>query len=134
MQILFYAIALLAFASCEMANGQQPATNTFAVHAEIMPRMANHAKNVAINPQSITACFDGCDIQVTLLFSGMVRIEREGKEAEVYRAEVFQLQPGEWLADLGAGQYVKIYSESGTLQMDIAGEFKTLIPARSLQE
>ncbi len=133
MQILFYALTILAFASCEMANGQQP-SNTFAVHAEIMPRMTNQAKNVAINPQSITACFDGCDKQVTLLFSGSVRIEREGKEPEVYQADVFQLQPGEWLADMGAGQYVKIYSESGTVQMDVAGEFQALIPARSLQE
>ena len=121
------------FSSCQTSTAQSSTNETpakFTVHAEIMP--LETAVNVAVGNQSVTACFDQCRLQITLNFCGQALIEYPGKSPDVYPAQVFQLQPGVWLADLGAGQYVKIFAATGTAQMDIGGEFQMLIPASNL--
>ena len=125
---LISIVATLA-TSCSNASGQTGQTfaeNGFAVHAELMaePMRQHTAKNVAIGNQGVTACFDNCQTQVTLNFCGQVLIEMPGQSPEVYPAKVFQLDPGVWTADVEGGQWVTLYAESGTVQMDIGGEFR----------
>lgn len=111
--------------SCSNASGQ-PRQN-FSVHAEIMAPETSPiktAKNVAIGNQGVTACFDACQTQVTLNFCGQVLIEYPGQSPDVYAAKVFQLEPGVWTAEIPGGQWVTLYAESGTVQMDIDGQFR----------
>lgn len=120
---LFAIVATMATA-CSNASGQ-PRQN-FAVHAELMaePIRQQTARNVAIGNQGVTACFDACQTQVTLNYCGQVVIEFPGQSPEVYPARVFQLEPGVWTAEIPGGQWVTLYAETGTVQMDIAGEFR----------
>ncbi len=123
--LLTFHIVLLY--GCFYASGQPQ--NTFTVHAEIMGDETHKpatAANVAVNSQSVTACFDDCNTQVTMLYAGLVMIEREGKEPVKYPAQVFQLEPGVWLADIEGGQWVKIFAHTGSAQMDIDGQFIAL--------
>ena len=115
--------------SCQSASGQTGQTfneNRFNVHAELMaePMRQHTAKNVAIGNQGVTACFNSCQTQVTLNFCGQVLIEMPGQSPEVYPAKVFQLEPGVWTAEIPGGQWVTLYAESGTVQMDIDGQFR----------
>lgn len=129
---LFLLLLLTGFTACQTSTAQTSANEPpakFAVHAEIMDAPKT-AQNAAINTNGVTACYNGCDVQILLNFCGQCIIERAGQSPEVYAAQVFQLQPGVWTADLGAGQYVNLFTESGTCQMDIAGQFQVLIPVR----
>jgi len=132
-----FTLTLLTLTSCsdlpaqtETYISETVATTTtrFAVHSEIMPAEASNpvtAQNVAVNNYSVTACFDDCQTQITLNYCGQAVIEFPGKEPQVYAAKVFQIEPGIWLAEIDGGQWCKIYAESGTAQIDIAGEFRT---------
>jgi hypothetical protein len=128
MKFALFIISIVAAlaTSCSNASGQTFTENRFSVHAELMaeqPRQIT-AKNVAIGNQSVTACFDNCQTQITLNFCGQVLIEMPGQSPEVYPAKVFQLESGVWTAEIPGGQWVTLYAESGTVQMDIAGEFR----------
>lgn len=123
--LLTFHIVLLY--GCFYASGQPQ--NTFTVHAEIMggdSRKLETAANVAVNAKSVIACFSQCQTQITLLYSGSVMIEREGKEPVKYTADVFQLEPGVWVGEIQGGQWVKIFAQSGSAQMDIDGQFIAL--------
>jgi len=131
MKVYIFLISVFAAlaTSCSNASGQTGQTfaeNTFAVHAEMMgePIRQHTAKNVAIGNQGVTACFNSCQTQVTLNFCGQVLIEMPGQSPEVYPAKVFQLESGVWTAEIPGGQWVTLYSESGTVQMDIDGQFR----------
>lgn len=131
---LFLLLSLIGFTACQTSTAQTSTNEPpakFAVHSEIMDAPKT-ARNVAINNQGVTACYQNCDVQIMLNFCGQCIIERPGQSPDVYAAEVFQIMPGVWTADLGAGQYVNLFTESGTAQMDIAGEFQVLIPASNL--
>jgi hypothetical protein len=131
MKVYIFLISIFAAlaTSCSNASGQTGQVfteNRFNVHAEMMaeqPRQIT-AKNVAIGNQGVTACFNSCQTQVTLNFCGQVLIEMPGQSPEVYPAKVFQLESGVWTAEIPGGQWVTLYAESGTVQMDIAGEFR----------
>lgn len=128
MKVYIFLISIVAAlaTSCQSASGQTFTENRFNVHAEMMaeqPRQIT-AKNVAIGNQGVTACFNSCQTQVTLNFCGQVLIEMPGQSPEVYPAKVFQLESGVWTAEIPGGQWVTLYAESGTVQMDIAGEFR----------
>ena len=131
MKVYIFLISIVAAlaTSCSNASGQTGQAfpeSRFNVHAELMgeqPRQRT-AKNVAIGNQGVTACFNSCQTQVTLNFCGQVLIELPGQSPEVYPARVFQLESGVWTAEIPGGQWVTLYAESGTVQMDIAGEFR----------
>lgn len=128
MKFALFIISIVAAlaTSCQSASGQTFTENRFNVHAEMMaeqPRQRT-AQNVVVGNQGVTACFDNCQTQVTLNFCGQVLIEMPGQSPEVYPAKVFQLESGVWTAEIPGGQWVTLYAESGTVQMDIAGEFR----------
>ena len=128
MKVYIFLISIFAAlaTSCSNASGQTFTENRFNVHAELMaePMRQHTAKNVAIGNQGVTACFNSCQTQVTLNFCGQVLIEMPGQSPEVYPAKVFQLESGVWTAEIPGGQWVTLYSESGTVQMDIDGQFR----------
>jgi hypothetical protein len=128
MKFALFIISIVAAlaTSCQSASGQTFTENTFAVHAELMgePIRQRTAQNVVVGNQGVTACFDACQTQVTLNFCGQALIEYPGQSPEVYAARVFQLESGVWTAEIPGGQWVTLYAESGTVQMDIAGEFR----------
>lgn len=124
-------LSLIGFTACQTSTAQTSTSEPpakFSVHAEVM--QPTTARNVAINNKSVTACFQNCDVQILLNFSGQCIIERTGQSPDVYAAQVFQLEKGVWIAHIDGGQYVKLFTESGTAQLDIAGQFKVLIPAQ----
>ena len=133
-RIAAFAALLIAaaLASCDSATGQ-------IANTQLCQEKPKSASNVTVGNKSVSACFEQCDVQFTLNFSnstvqdsvsetGSAVIELVGKEREMFPADVFQLQPNEWIADLGSGQYVKIFAESGFAQMDIGGKFSVFIP------
>jgi len=134
--ILFLTLSLAY--GCSNVSGQtemayNPPINAFAVHAETMGANATkrpQARNVVIGNNGVMACFDTCTTQVFLNFCGQVVIEIPGKDPDVYAARVFQLDPGVWTAEIDGGQYVNLYAESGTVKMDIAGEFRAFTPTK----
>ena len=134
MKSLIFLLSLIGFTACQTSTAQTSTNEPpakFAVHSEIMdaPKLA---RNVAIGNKSVTACYDQCQTQIILNYCGQAIIEKPGQSPEVYSAQVFQIMPGVWTADLGAGQYVNLFTESGSCQMDIAGQFQVLIPASNL--
>lgn len=128
MKSFYFLLLLTGFTACQTSTAQ---TSTFAVHAEIMDAPKT-ARNVAIGNKSVTACFDQCQTQIILNFCGQAIIEKPGQSPDVYAADVFQIMPGVWTAQIEGGQYVNIFAESGAAQLDIAGQFQVLIPAPNL--
>jgi len=131
MKVYIFLISVFAAlaTSCSNASGQTGQTfteNRFNVHAELMaePMRQHTAQNVVVGNQGVTACFNSCQTQITLNFCGQVLIEMPGQSPDVYAAKVFQLEPGVWTAEIPGGQWVTLYSESGTVQMDIDGQFR----------
>ena len=129
MKSLFFLFFAALIYGCSDAKGQQT-NQAFSVHAEIMPPETPEptAKNVKVGSQSVSACFQNCDLQITLNYCGQALIERYGKSPEVFAAKVFQIEQGAFLAEIEGGQYVKVYSKTGVVQMDIAGEFSVHVP------
>jgi len=131
MKVYIFLISVFAAlaTSCSNASGQTGQTfteNRFNVHAELMaePMRQHTAQNVVVGNQGVTACFNSCQTQITLNFCGQVLIEMPGQSPDVYAAKVFQLENGVWTAEIPGGQWVTLYSESGTVQMDIDGQFR----------
>lgn len=130
--IFLFTLTLLTLVSCsdlpaQTSTAEPTAQAMFAVHTEIMPRVASNptvARNVNVGNSSITACFDYCQTQIILIYAGQAVIEFPGKDPQVYAARVFQIEPRVWLAEIDGGQWVKIYAETGTASLDIAGEFR----------
>lgn len=122
-------IALLtALTSC---TGQSP--YTFSVHAEIMGASTIYdapdretekpmtASNISIGTQSVYAYYHNAEF--ILSYCGKVFIETGGKAKEL-TADVYQIEPGVWIAELAGGQYVKVFTKSGNANVDLDGEFR----------
>ena len=122
--------ALLLFAALVSGSCQDTtAQTTFTVHAEIMgaaPEAAapaiSTATNVRVGTQSVYAFYN--DAEFILQYCGKLYIERGGKQQEPQSAKVFQIEPGVWIAELGGGQYVKVFTKTGNTSTDIEGEFR----------
>lgn len=121
-------IAALAPGACQQISDS---TNTFAVHAEIMggteapqdsvPKIKT-ASNISVGTESVYAYYN--EAEFILKYCGEVYIEINGNPRVPIPAKVFQLEPGTWVAEIQGGQYVKVYSKSGTTNMDVDGEFR----------
>lgn len=125
---------LLLFAALTSATCQNPiaSAQTFTVHAEIMsvthsdpapaPLAIKAARNIAIGTESVYAYYDNAEF--ILKYCGEVYIELDGKPRENIPAKVFQLEPGVWVAEIDGGQYVKVFAETGTTNIDVDGQFR----------
>jgi len=122
-------IAALAPGACQQTPDS---TNTFAVHAEIMgagteaaqdsvPKIKT-ASNIRVGTESVYAYYN--EAEFILKYCGEVYIEINGNPCVPIPAKVFQLEPGTWVAEIAGGQYVKVFSKSGTTNMDVDGEFR----------
>lgn len=121
-------LLLLIFAASLNLSGQ---TANFAVHALIngatdeMPvKTKSAARNVLVGNSAVTSCYDRCDTQFILSYSGKAFLEFPGKQPEQVSADVFQIEPGVWVAELGAGQYIRINSVTGVTTIDRDGQFR----------
>lgn len=126
--------AALLFAALVSGACQQTTdtTNTFAVHAEIMgaateapqdsvPKVKT-ASNISVGTESVYAYYN--EAEFILKYCGEVYIEINGNPRVPIPAKVFQIEPGTWVAEIQGGQYVKVFSKSGTTNMDVDGEFR----------
>lgn len=121
---------LAALSSC---TGQNP--ETFTVHAEIMGAPSFYdaparemetapatARNISIGTKSLYAYYDNAEF--ILSYCGEVFIEASGQDGKTVPADVYQIEPGVWIAEIPGGQYVKVFSESGNTNTDLDGEFR----------
>ena len=83
--------------------------------------------NVTFGPKTIVAAYPVAGIDFTLKFSGMVAI---GSDSGLYirDADVFQLSPNEWTADMGEGKFVTVNVATGETNYNIDGKPHTLCP------
>ncbi len=122
---VFLIAAALATGAC-----QNP--ENFAARAEIMaastgyekpePERPRTASNVVVGPQSVWVSH--ADAEFVLAYCGEVTIEMNGQQNEPVEASVFQLEPGVWVAEIDGGQYVKVFAETGTTNIDVDGQFR----------
>ena len=135
-QYILFAAGLLAIfaASCSNVSGQSDApTSQTIVRAETMPHdseIPETAQNVKVGYKTVSACFDQCRTEIILSYSGRAVIEYPMGDSTTYAANVFQIEPGIWVAEIQGGQWIKIYSKTGTAEIDIDGQFRVFSPAR----
>lgn len=122
---VFLIAAALATGACQNSEN-------FAAHAEIMAAYTGYEKPEPVKPKTASNVVVGAesvwvfhsDAEFVLAYCGEVTVEMNGKQNEPVEASVFQLEPGVWVAELGAGQYIKVFAASGVTNCDIDGEFR----------
>lgn len=126
---IWLLLAALANGSCQNSD-----TTTFAVNGEIMGACSDDettavaptikpAPNITVGTKSVYAFYENAEF--ILNYSGQVFIEKDGKQNEPIPAKVFQLEEGVWLAEIAGGQYIKVFTKTGTTNVDLDGEFRT---------
>ena len=83
--------------------------------------------NVSFGPKTIVAAYPVAGIDFTLKFSGTVAIGSDNG-LDIRDAEVFQLSPNEWTADMGEGKFVTVNVATGETTYNIDGRPHTLCP------
>ena len=83
--------------------------------------------NVTFGPKTIVAAYPVAGIDFTLKFSGAVAIGSD-TGLDIRDAEVFQLSPDEWTADMGDGKFVTVNVATGETTYNIDGRPHTLCP------
>ena len=83
--------------------------------------------NVTFGPKTIVAAYPVAGIDFTLKFSGAVAIGSD-IGLDIRDAEVFQLSPDEWTADMGEGKFVTVNVATGETTYNIDGRPHTLCP------
>ena len=102
----------LAFAACDTSVQVEPVTPRSAFASQRIQT----APNVAVNRHSVVALYPEQDTQFTLQFNQCAVIECNGRMERV-DAEVFQLSPTVFLAQIGPGEYIRINAESGRTEI-----------------
>lgn len=127
-----FTLFVLIFTATFSLSGQ---TANFDVHAfingaddETPVKKQSTARNVMAGNSAVTACYQNCNVQFTLSYCGEALTEYPGKDRQQVKADVFQIEPGIWIAELGAGQYIKVNSLTGVTTVDVDGEFRVFAP------
>lgn len=126
MKSIFFLFAVALCYGCSDATGQSspPKVTETVFEARTSNMMPPEARNVYVGSQSVAACYNQCQTQITLNYCGQAIIEKPGISPDVYAAQVYQIAKGQWIAEIEGGQYVRINSITGTAQMNIAGEYQ----------
>lgn len=80
------------------------------------------ALNVSIGWLAVQAYYPYAEF--ILSYCGEATVEVDG-ETRTFEAEVFQFEPGVWLACAANGDYIKVYAQSGTTEVEFSGEVRT---------
>ena len=121
MKISIY-IALSLLASVSIGVMHQPNIRPSEVQLQNLP--FTPALNVAVGPQNIVAAYPRTGIDFTMKYHpGTLFIGTESG-LRIIDAEVFQVSPTAWTADVGDGQYVTIDAATGEAWAYIDGEFR----------
>lgn len=82
------------------------------------------ALNVSIGSVCIMAYYPYAEF--ILSYCGEATVEVDG-ETSTFDAEVYQIEPGVWVACATNGDYIKVYSATGTTEVGFSGEQRTFI-------
>ena len=118
---IFYVLVSL---TASVAVGTIQRKQTQNPIAPVIP--ATHY-NVTFGPKTIVAAYPVAGIDFTLKFSGAVAIGSD-TGLDIRDAEVFQLSPDEWTADMGDGKFVTVNVATGETTYNIDGRPHTLCP------
>jgi hypothetical protein len=82
------------------------------------------AFNVSIGSESVYAYFQNAEF--ILSYCGEVTIEIDG-QSQTQNAVVCQYEPGVWTATMYNGDYVRVSTATGVVNISIRGEFRTFV-------
>lgn len=83
-----------------------------------------HSLNVSIGTVCIMAYYPYAEF--ILSYCGEATVEVDG-ETSTFDAEVYQIEPGVWVACAANGDYIKVYSSTGTTEVGFSGEQRTFV-------
>ena len=113
-QLLF--IFAVTLASC---NNEPPPSVAFA--SVVTPPHVERAANCNITNKAATATYFSPDVSFSLRFDQYAVIEMDGK-TELVSADVFQIAPGVFVAQMPEGDFVRVNTVSGTTSAKIGGK------------
>lgn len=122
--IFYVLVSLTASVAVGTIQRKQIAQNPIA---PVIP-VTNY--NVSFGPKTIVAAYPVAGIDFTLKFSGTVAIGSDNG-LDIRDAEVFQLSPNEWTADIGEGKFVTVNVATGETNYNIDGRPHTLKAEKS---
>lgn len=127
------ATTLLLIAAIASGACQNQTPEPFTVHAELMASTdpepavempAKKAWNVSIGNQAVNAYYDQAEFGLS--YCGEIYVEIDGEQRRPIEANVFQLEKGVWVGMVkgSATDYVKIWTQTGTTNVYLDGEFR----------
>lgn len=119
-------MSALAFATLLSCNAQTPRDMPMVGATLDIPDCPTPppapALNVTIGWWNVQAYYPYAEF--ILSYCGEATVEVDG-ETRTFEAEVFQFEPGVWLACAANGDYIKVYAQSGTTEVEFSGEART---------
>lgn len=110
--IILFLLAVASQISCQSATAgtnNQPGRQAF---------------NVSVGPESVYAYFPNAEF--ILAYCGEATIEIDG-QTQTQNAVVCQYEPGVWTATIYNGDYVRVSTATGVVNISIHGEFRTFV-------
>lgn len=114
--IILILLATAFQSSCQPVSA---GNNSIAYHDQ-----TRKAFNVSIGSESVYAYFQNAEF--ILSYCGEVTIEIDG-QSQTQNAVVCQYEPGVWTATMYNGDYVRVSTATGVVNISIRGEFRTFV-------